>query len=220
MLTDVRVPDSLRAAFEFAQAVVRRQFLEMDRAPDHGTIHIGGERYVLIRADSLYAGWFTALTATFGRDTAQSFIYSTARELGRSDCAAFSDKLELSPGVGRLASGPIHFAHAGWAFVDIFGDSAPANDDSYFLHYAHPNTFESEVLRARGEHSDSPACLFSAGYSAGWCSAAFEIEVHAREIRCLARGDERCEFIMAPDHKLDGHAARLSDAGTRTPAGT
>jgi hypothetical protein len=215
MLTDVRVPDSLRAAFEIAQAVVKRQFAEMDRAPEHGTIHIGGERYVLVRADSLYAGWYTALTATFGRDTAQSFIYSTARELGRSDCVAFSERLELSPGVARLASGPVHFAHAGWAFVEIFPDSAPANDDSFFLHYGHPNTFESEVLHARGETTESPACLFSAGYSAGWCSAAFEVEVHAREIRCIACGDLRCEFVMSPEGKLAEHIERLAGAETR-----
>jgi hypothetical protein len=111
--------------------------------------------------------------------------------------------------VARLASGPVHFAHAGWAFVEIFEDSAPASDDSYFLHYSHPNTFETEVLRARSISSDEGACLFSAGYSAGWCSAAFGIEVDAREIACVARGDERCEFIMAPEDKLDEHAARL-----------
>ena len=52
----------------------------------------------------------------------------------------------------------------------------------------------------------TPVCLFSAGYSAGWCSAAYGIEVHGREMACTARGDERCEFIMAPFEKLDAYA--------------
>jgi predicted hydrocarbon binding protein len=43
----------------------------------------------------------------------------------------------------------------------------------------------------------------------GWCSAAFGIQVHGREIRCLARGDKTCEFIMAPSDKLDGHQKML-----------
>lgn len=210
MLTSARVPAPLVPAFELAQLLVKRHFAETEQRPEEGTIHIGGERYVLVRADSLYLAWFTALSDAFGRSAATGFIYNTAREIGRNDCNAFSEKLGLSDGVARLASGPIHFAHAGWAFVEIFADSAPARDDSYFLHYSHPNTFETEVLSARNVTSETCACLFSAGYSAGWCSAAFAVDVHAREIACLARGDARCEFIMAPDGRLDEHQARLA----------
>jgi len=205
-----RVPPQLAPAFELAEAVVRRQFADLALDPAEGTIHVGGERYVLVRADSLYLAWFTALTSAFGRSAAVGFIYSTAREIGRNDCVAFSERLGLTDGVARLASGPIHFAYAGWAFVEIFEDSAPASSDAFFLHYGHPNTFETEVLSARAMKSEGCACLFSAGYSAGWCSAAFGLEVHAREIRCLARGDDRCEFIMAPEGKLDGYAEKLA----------
>ncbi len=115
----------------------------------------------------------------------------------------------MTDGLDRLASGPVHFAHAGWAFVEILGDSAPATDDNYFLHYYHPNTFESEVLVRRGRTIDRPGCFFSAGYSAGWCSEAFQIDVHGRELRCVARGDDVCEFIMAPMKKLDEHEASV-----------
>ena len=93
--------------------------------------------------------------------------------------------------------------------VDILEDSAPTMDDSYYLHYYHPNTFESETLKQRGRTLSSCGCLFSAGYSAGWCSDAFHVEVHGREIRCLSRGDSICEFIMAPIARLDAHDARL-----------
>lgn len=115
----------------------------------------------------------------------------------------------MKDGVARLASGPVHFAHAGWAFVDILGDSAPAPDDSYFLHSYHPNTFDSEVLASKKKRVEQPACIFSAGYSAGWCSDAFGLEVHAREVRCLARGDSHCEFVMAPASRLDEHKRRI-----------
>ena len=109
----------------------------------------------------------------------------------------------------RLASGPVHFSFAGWAFVEILGDSSPSMNDDYFLHYYHPNTFESEVIKTHDQKPDKPACMFSAGYSAGWCSDAFNLEVHGREIKCVARGDENCEFIMAPAHRLDEHEKRL-----------
>lgn len=173
-------------------------------------MRVGGERYVLMRCESLYLSWFDALADTFGVETAQAFVYNTAREIGRSDATAFAERLEVPPGIERLSSGPVHFAHSGWALVEILEDSAPAPNDDYFLHYNHPNTFESEVLRARGRRVDHCACLFAAGYSAGWCSAAFGVEVHGRELRCLARGDDRCDFIMAPSARLDAHQERLS----------
>jgi hypothetical protein len=80
--------------------------------------------------------------------------------------------------------------------------------------YYHPDTFESEVLVRGGETTRQCACLFSAGYSAGWCSFAFGMELHGRELRCVARGDAVCEFIMAPPEKLREHEARTKASWT------
>jgi hypothetical protein len=85
-------------------------------------------------------------------------------------------------------------------------------DASYYLHYYHPNTFESEILRSKGRTLRTCGCLFSAGYSAGWCSEAFGVDVHGREVRCLSKGDAVCEFIMAPSARLDEYEARLRAA--------
>ena len=58
--------------------------------------------------------------------------------------------------------------------------------------------------------------MFSAGYSAGWCSESFGLEVHAREITCVAAGGRECRFVMAPWEKLDDHGAALLARGTAT----
>ena len=212
MLKSVRVPDPFRPPFEKAESYVEGLFAGMRRAPEQGTLHIGDQRYVLMRCESLYLSWFDAMEETFGEETAREFIYNTAREIGRSDSADFSARLQVTDGIERLSSGPVHFAHAGWALVEIIEDSRPATDETYYLHYYHPNTFEAEVIRKRGKPMASCACLFSAGYSAGWCSDAFQIEVHAREIRCTAKGDEACEFIMAPSSQLDAYELKLRRA--------
>jgi hypothetical protein len=209
MLKSVKVPDPFKPPFERAEGFVEKMFADFKREPEHGTIHVGGERYVLMRAESLYLTWFDAMADTFGEDAARDFIYNTAREIGRSDSLAFTSKLGVTDGVERLSCGPVHFAHAGWAFVDILDDSRPAKDDSYYLHYYHPNTFESATATRRGRVLERPGCLFSAGYSAGWCSAAFEVDVHGREVRCVAAGDDTCEFVMAPRDRLDEHAQSL-----------
>lgn len=208
-MASYRVPPSLQPVFAQAERYVERLFGDVARNPEAGTIHIGGERYVWVRCESLYASWSSRMAAAFGDEAAREFIYNTAREIGHSDSQSFAERMQVPVGPDRLAAGPIHFAHAGWALVDILPDSVPATDASYFLHYKHPNTFESEVARKRGQRSSTCICDFSAGYSAGWCSAAFGIDVHGREIRCLARGDASCEFIMAPSDELDGHEKRL-----------
>lgn len=209
MPKSVRVPPPFEPLFALAEGFVESLFSRLVRQPEKGTIHVGEDRYVLMRAESFYLSWSEALTETFGAEATRDLLYNTAREIGRADCAAFSKRLGVTDGVARLASGPVHFAYAGWAFVDILADSAPSPDDKYFLHYFHPNTFESEVLASKQRKAAQPACLFSAGYSAGWCSEAFGVDVHAREVRCLACGDKSCEFVMAPHKHLDEHQKRI-----------
>lgn len=213
MLTSVRVPDAFREPFEQAERYVEKFFSRIERMPGQGTLRVGGHRYVLMRCESLYLSWFDALAETFGKETARDFVYNTAREIGRADAADFAKRLDVTDGIERLSTGPVHFAHAGWALVDILPDSTPTSDNSYYLHYYHPNTFESEVLKARGKVLTEPACLFSAGYSAGWCSDAFSLEVHAREVRCTAKGDSSCEFIMTPAVHLDEREAQVLKQG-------
>lgn len=208
-MASFRVPVQFQSLFELAETQVKAMFAQVERTPENGTIHISGQRYVWIRCESLYLSWFESMAASFGPEVARDFIYNTAREIGRADAIAFSSKMKVAPGPQQLAAGPVHFAYAGWALVDILADSAPATDKSYYLHYNHPNTFESEVLKSRGKKLDDCGCFFSAGYSAGWCSSAFGIEVHSKELRCCGRGDSACEFIMAPADMLAGHEQRL-----------
>jgi hypothetical protein len=209
VLKSVKVPPPFEQPFARAESFVEKRFSEIDRKPERGTLHVSGERYILVRAESLYATWFEALAETFGDEAAGEFIYNTAREIGRSDSMSFSKRLNVTEPLDRVAAGPPHFSHSGWAFVEILGDSNP---QEAFFHYVHPNTFESEVSLAKGKKSTRCACLFSAGYSAGWVSDAFQTEIHARELRCLVKGDALCEFIMAPAPALDDHDKRVRSA--------
>lgn len=54
------------------------------------------------------------------------------------------------------------------------------------------NSFECELFKG----SDKPRSNFIRGFIAGWCSKLLEKEVNAKEISCIAKGDEYCEFIV------------------------
>src|SRR5512139_731384 len=102
MLKSVRVPEGFVPPFERAEKFVEQLFADFQRRPEEGTLHIGGERYVIVRAESLYLTWFESLAAAFGDEAAAEFVYNTAREIGRSDSAAFSKRLDLTDGLDRL----------------------------------------------------------------------------------------------------------------------
>jgi len=209
MLKTVKVPEPFQPLFEKADGYVSKLFKEFNHQPEMGTLHIGSERYILMRGASLFSALFDQLEGAFGAEQAQEFIYNIARVIGKADCKSFSENRDVTDPTEKLSTGPVHFAYSGWAFVDIFDTSKPSPDENYFLHYQHPNTFEAEVYKQKGITADKPICFFSAGYSAGWCSEAYGLEVHAREIKCTAHGDDKCEFIMAPFDKLDDHSKKL-----------
>ena len=52
MLKAVRVPPPFEPPFARAEEFVEKLFANIERRPERGTIHIGGERYVLVRAES------------------------------------------------------------------------------------------------------------------------------------------------------------------------
>ena len=118
-LKAAKVPEAFLPPFEAAEPYVEGLFNQLVRTPEQGTVRVGEERYVLLRCESLYLAWFEAMADAFGEDPARQFIYNTAREIGRNDSRSFAERTGVPVGVPRLAAGPLHFAHAGWAFVDI-----------------------------------------------------------------------------------------------------
>lgn len=206
MVSTVKVPAPFEPLFEIAEKYVDALFKDFKREPQKGTIHVGGERYILVRGESLFSALFEQLEKTFGEDNAQEFIYNMARFIGKADSKNFAINRDLKDPGEKLSTGPVHFAYSGWAFVDIYPTSKPSPDENYFLQYQHPNTFESEIFKKKSLKPNHPICFFSAGYSAGWCSEAYGIEVHAREMLCTAKGDKCCEFIMSPFDKLNDYA--------------
>ena len=221
-LTTVSVPAPLRPLFMKAQAAVEAYFGERVEDPEHSTLSISGERYVLVRAASLSVEFFDLVTSIYagsgpgeGEEVARGLLYDLAHTLGKSDAAAFAKRMNLNDPIELLSAGPVHFSFAGWAFVEIRPDSKPTPDEEFFLHYDHPYSFESDAWRRRGRVADRSVCVMNAGYSAGWCSECFGLPLAAVEVECQARGDARCRFVMAPPSRLAGHVERVAGGSDR-----
>ncbi len=215
MLNTVRVPEKFAPLFEEAQKYVARYFAGQSSHPERGALEISGQRYVLVRAASMSVEFYDMVRRFYGAEeeahaVAHSLLFDIAHAMGMADAKTFAERMELTDPVARLSAGPVHFAHAGWAFVDIASESNPTPDDDYYLLYDHPYSFESDSWLAAQRKTDSPVCVMSAGYSSGWCEQSFGLPLAAVEILCRAKGDEACRFIMAPPARLQARIQRYA----------
>lgn len=214
----VKVPEAIKPLFDKAQVTVEKFFQDLCSEPSKGTIEIGDERYLLVRAASLsfnFRETIKNLYADRGEKEAEligkNFLFDIAHVIGINDAKVFHQKMNLTDPIAKLSAGPVHFAYSGWAFVEIFPESNPVADDSYYLIYSHPYSFEADSWIKSGKKSESPVCIMNSGYSSGWCEESFGIPLTAVEITCRAKGDEKCTFIMAPPHKIKEHLQKYSE---------
>jgi len=210
----VRVPEGMTELFAKAEAVVSKFFSDRVDDPAHGRIEIHGERYLLIRGAALSIEFFDLVRSLYGvqrhaeaDEFSRAILFDLAHSLGRTDVQNLQSKMQLNDPLAKLSAGPIHFAYAGWAFVELFPESNPAQSDDFFLVFEHPYSFESDAWVRAGRTSDLPVCVMNAGYSSGWCEASFEQRLVSAEILCRGKGDSSCRFVMAPPHRIEEQIA-------------
>jgi len=206
----VITPESLRPIFAAAQETVDRYFNEIKMNPAKGTLEIGGERYTLIRAESLSYSLLNTIKDLYSNrgdkeafSIGKNILFDISHMIGMNDARNFHKKMDLIDPIAKLSAGPVHFSYTGWALVEILPESKPSPDKNYFLIYHHPFSFESDAWIKSGKKSGSPVCIMNAGYSSGWCEESFGIPLTAVEIACKAKGDPKCTFIMAHPEKIE-----------------
>ncbi len=214
-LSTVSVPPEIAPVFLKAQEYVARYFRDRVHRPDEATITIAGERYVLLRAASMSVEFVELVMSLYqdkgpaeARSVANNLLFDLAHAIGKADARRFHEKMGVTDPIERLSAGPVHFAFSGWAYVHILPESRPSPDDDYFLIFDHPFSFESHAWQAKGQRSEVPVCIMSAGYSSGWCEESFGIPLVSAEVECIAAGGSHCRFIMAPPSRIEAHLAR------------
>src|ERR1043166_8429574 len=101
-LKTVRVPEPMEGPFIDAERHVSRYFEDRKLDPEHGTIEIFGERYILVRAASLSVEFFSLVEELYGegRNTeadefARNILFDLAHAIGKADAANFHARMGL-----------------------------------------------------------------------------------------------------------------------------
>jgi len=208
-LKAAQVPADLEPLFAAAERTVEAYFHGLSRNPERGTIAVDDQRYILVRSGALSVEFVDMVRSRFpasrsqeAEQLARSLLFDLAHSAGLTDARTFAERMGLSDPVERLSAGPLHFAHTGWAFVQLHPECHPVASDDYLLVYDHPYSFEAAAWQAQGRKPEHPCCVMNVGYSSGWCEASFGLPLAATEISCRGMGHAQCRFIMAPPERL------------------
>ncbi|HEY1038594.1 MAG TPA: histidine kinase dimerization/phosphoacceptor domain -containing protein [Bacteroidia bacterium] len=208
----VKTPKAVEPIFDKAAETVKKYFQTFKANPSLSKIEVNGQRYVLMRAESLANDFLKNIMKLYSdrpRNEAarigRNLLFDMAHLIGIEDAKNFHARMKLKDPISKLSAGPIHFAYTGWAFVDILPESNPSPDVNFYLKYHHPFSFEADSWIRSKEKTTFPVCSMNAGYSSGWCEQSFGIELTSVEISCRAKGDKSCTFIMAPPNKIDSY---------------
>ncbi|KAL6064874.1 V4R domain-containing protein [Balamuthia mandrillaris] len=204
----VRAPEFLAPLVRSTEEKVEAYFSKLACDAQTGMIRVGEEkeRYLALRAEALSIDFFSTVVQTLGSrnieeavNFAGNLLFDLAHALGRADVRRFR-KMSVYDAQECYIAGPIHFAHCGWAFVDLTDNlpSAAQSKEEMVLYYNHPFSFEADVWARAGRcHPRNPGCIMNAGYSSGWVSEVVGVDLVSVEMLCKARGDDRCHFVMA-----------------------
>lgn len=214
----VIVPKDISDLFAGIEEKVEKYFDDFHFDPISGEITVHGQRYVLLRTDSMSYEFMDFIKERYSDrpekeavSIANNFLYDNSKVIGKKDAVAFHEKLNLKSPIEKLSAGPIHFAFTGWANVEIFPESNPVIGDDYVLKFQHHNSFEAQSWIKANKKSKIPVCTMNCGYSAGWCEESFGMALTTVEVTCEAQGADACHFIMAPSHKIEQYVDEMID---------
>jgi len=210
----VDVPPEFEPLFAKAEEHVAKFFENLEWSPVKGTILIGGHRYLLMSAESVQ-NISNALSQDLKipLEKVYKLYYRLAKVVGQTDARRFIYSTGVTDPIAKLSAGPVHFAFTGNARVS-FLPSNPEPTENYLLRYDHPQSFEADIfIRKNGPTAKTPICLWNSGYSAGWCSESFGLDLDAQEIHCRAMNHKYCRFVMAPPHRLEERVKETLEDG-------
>lgn len=172
-----------------------RDLLHFD--PDRGAIELFKSRMMLFNMDALATMrrvMYDQAGERMARMMLASFGYESATRDFSSLAGLFPDAQEES----LLGLGPLMHSWSG--IVRVVPELLEVDHESgHFLFKGKwINSYEANVHLSTFGKSNAPVCFSLTGYGSAWCSAYFKRPLLEIETKCVACGDEFCEWEIRP----------------------
>jgi hypothetical protein len=167
------------------------------RDPHRAQVFIGGLRHALIPTHVLSRELPQEIDELIGVKASHLVMSRLGRLTGRAQAEAFFAERQIGPDEAmlRVICGPMYFAWAGYADVDLLLTDFRM-DEHFAVLWESNHSFSASEALSDGDRGRS--CTMQAGYAAGWCEAASGLPLETREIACRAEGVSHCRFLIAP----------------------
>jgi len=164
---------------------------EIQWFPERGEILLRGGRFFLQRVDFIRA-LKMEMIRTMGERGARAVLHLVAKRGGMMVGEAVKKTYGIPPSFDK-ALGMVDimsrvFPVLGWGLTE-----ARSEPQSGEIIIRISNSYETSP--EMGELVCRPACYILEGYLEGVMQAMFGEEISLREVKCVALGDENCEFI-------------------------
>lgn len=161
--------------------------------PLEGKILVGSDRMLLFRKGA-FATLRNMIIDQVGPTLANSILTKFAFRNGQEDYHLLAKMFRWETEEDRLAAGPMMHAWSG--IVSVEPTFMQYNRVTGHFHFKGiwKNSYEAEIHLETFGKSSTPVCSTLTGYGSGWCSAFFGSPVLEIETKCVACGDEHCEW--------------------------
>eukprot|EP01114_Cavostelium_apophysatum_P016077 TRINITY_DN4514_c0_g1_i1.p1 TRINITY_DN4514_c0_g1~~TRINITY_DN4514_c0_g1_i1.p1 ORF type:complete len:1126 (-),score=268.47 TRINITY_DN4514_c0_g1_i1:44-3421(-) len=169
----IKVPRVVSQAFYEVERILDREFSQCCKQEEKGTIEIFGERYLLIRGNSL-AKDFTGrmkenmltdpLVPKISTPGAQyDFVEAKSAEfsgkvtfdigycIGKNDSEFFRNRMAGKSQMEIMAAGCIYLTYSGWASMEIRSNSS-FDPNEFFMHFKLSQSFEASSWLGNAAH--------------------------------------------------------------------
>jgi signal transduction histidine kinase len=165
--------------------------------PEAGTITIGDQRAMLLN-ENAFAKLRELLFEQLGTELARSILMKFGYQHALEDYRTLCKLVHTSNDEERLQIGPLMHSWCGIVKVEPLEAQIDRERGHFYFRGIWRNSIEAAAhLKIFGK-STTPVCFSLAGYGSGWCSAFFGMPLIEIETKCVACGDEHCEWEIRP----------------------
>ncbi|MGC9444024.1 MAG: V4R domain-containing protein [Candidatus Methanospirareceae archaeon] len=138
----------------------------------------------IIMSSAIFVGIQKLAETILGIDGAAVIFYEAGKKVGISRTRSWQESWELD-GLAFIKEMEEYLAELGWGRISVDLDALVIKAENSFIA---KNYGKSEV----------PVCHFLRGYYAGMGEVLTHRAMDAEEVKCIACGDELCEFVLKP----------------------
>jgi hypothetical protein len=165
--------------------------------PDTGIATFRNSRLVVMDASALGLLRHNVVDA-LGWEKARALFLRLGYSQGYSDFEQMKKSHAFDTEMDLLASGPVIHSWEGVVSARPKEVHFDRTSGEFYFSGVWRNSYEAEQYLCFNEPGKDAACWSLVGYASGWCTAFFGSPLVAIETKCVAKGDDVCEWVIRP----------------------